>query len=335
MAVAILADLPPPPPGRVGWPWAVESISHPSAIPNGGSWPKITVVTPSYNQGQFIEQTIRSVLLQGYPNLEYIIMDGGSHDNSCDIIRKYAPWITHWESQSDKGQADAINRGLGLATGSIFNWINSDDLLEPGALFHIAAAFEGSDAVAGACMNFSGDSMDALISSAMLTAVGLTSGSPNAVFHQPALWLRRDYVTDCGGINPAFHYVFDWDLTIRYLYQHPKVRYVPHTLARFRLHESSKTVALQSRFQTERNLVLRHLAVFAPGNRLRRCAARRLRQFAWWDLLREITSDPRATTLSRAFKIVSNACSDPAIRWSRLTLGALKRSGYDSADGAH
>jgi len=91
----------------------------PASMPDGSPWPRITLVTPSFNQGQFIEKkTIRSVLLQGYPNLEYIVMDGGSTDASAAIIRKYEKWITHWESQKDRGQSDAINRGLARATGT-------------------------------------------------------------------------------------------------------------------------------------------------------------------------------------------------------------------------
>ncbi|MBE9109129.1 glycosyltransferase [Nodosilinea sp. LEGE 07298] len=91
-------------------------------------WPCISIVTPSYNQGQFIEETIRSVLLQGYPNLEYIIIDGGSTDNSVEVIKKYQAYITHWVSERDNGQAHAINKGLKISTGSILGWINSDDL---------------------------------------------------------------------------------------------------------------------------------------------------------------------------------------------------------------
>src|SRR5690606_33280720 len=94
---------------------------------SGRALPKITIVTPSYNQGQFIEDTIRSVLLQGYPNFEYIIMDGNSTDDTLEIIKKYEPWITYWESTSDRGQAHAINKGLERATGDIWAYINSDD----------------------------------------------------------------------------------------------------------------------------------------------------------------------------------------------------------------
>jgi glycosyltransferase involved in cell wall biosynthesis len=103
----------------------------------GRSWPKLTIVTPSYNQGCFIEETIRSVLLQGYPNLEYIIMDGGSTDESVEIIRKYAPWLAYWHSMQDKGQADAINKGFTRSSGEIIAWVNSDDTYEPETFYRI------------------------------------------------------------------------------------------------------------------------------------------------------------------------------------------------------
>ena len=113
----------------------------PPTLPDGSSWPKISVVTPSYNQGKFIEETIRSVLLQGYPNLEYFVFDGGSTDSSVEIIKKYEKWLTYWVSEPDKGQANAINKGLERATGEIAAYLNSDDLYLPGALQHIAQTY--------------------------------------------------------------------------------------------------------------------------------------------------------------------------------------------------
>ena len=99
---------------------------------------KITIVTPSYNQGRFLEQTILSVVGQQYPNLEYIIMDGGSTDNSVEIIKKYESHLAHWESEKDSGQAHALNKGFALATGTIFGWLNSDDYYLPGTLSFVA-----------------------------------------------------------------------------------------------------------------------------------------------------------------------------------------------------
>src|SRR5882724_1025422 len=112
-----LADLPPSTPVRTGWPWTVETPSLPPLRPDGTPWPRVSIVTPSYNQGQFIEEAIRSVLLQGYPDLEYIIIDGGSSDQSVEIIKKYEPWLAYWISARDKGQSQAINRGFARAKG--------------------------------------------------------------------------------------------------------------------------------------------------------------------------------------------------------------------------
>src|SRR5215468_4067920 len=96
--------------------------------------PKITVVTPSHNQGQYLEETIISVIGQGYPNLEYIIMDGGSTDNSVEIIKQYEPWLAYWVSETDHGQSHAINKGFLRSSGQIFNWLNTDDQLSLGTL---------------------------------------------------------------------------------------------------------------------------------------------------------------------------------------------------------
>ncbi len=113
-------------------------------MPNGRNWPKISVVTPNYNYGRYLEETIRSVLLQSYPNLEYIIMDGGSNDGSLEIIRKYEQWLT-WESKPDSGQSHAINKGLRLATGDIRTFLNSDDYYQPGTLAEIARRIDAAE----------------------------------------------------------------------------------------------------------------------------------------------------------------------------------------------
>ncbi len=137
-------DLPSPAVPHGQWPSVAEVPKLPPdvAIGSGQALPKITIVTPSYNQVEFIEDTIRSVLLQGYPNLEYMIMDGGSTDGTVDIIKKYEPWISHWESTPDHGQAHAINKGLDRATGDVCTYINSDDYYLPNAFMYVASTFD-------------------------------------------------------------------------------------------------------------------------------------------------------------------------------------------------
>lgn len=117
------------------WPWRNEVDAN--LYSQFKYLPKITIITPSFNQGEFIEETIRSVLLQNYPNLEFFIIDGGSKDSTINIIKRYEKWINYWTSHKDKGQADAINKGLKLATGSWIAWINSDDIYLPNAFVYL------------------------------------------------------------------------------------------------------------------------------------------------------------------------------------------------------
>ena len=136
-----LEDLSPPLQGKIGWPWTEEGSQLPDVMPDGSEWPRISIVTPSYNQGQFIEETIRSVLLQGYPNLEYIIIDGGSADSTIEIIKNYEPWISYWVSEKDSGQSDALNKGFALSNGVICAYINSDDIFLPNAMAKVISAY--------------------------------------------------------------------------------------------------------------------------------------------------------------------------------------------------
>ncbi|NRA56567.1 MAG: glycosyltransferase, partial [Phycisphaerales bacterium] len=143
--------------GLSRWPWVVpDSRSLPPTMPDGSPWPKITVVTPTYNQGQFIEETILSVIHQNYPNLEHILMDGNSPDNTMEIVDKYRDHFAVIVSEKDEGQSDAINKGFERATGELLTWINSDDMLAPGALAAAAIAYKtsGADFINGVAQIF-------------------------------------------------------------------------------------------------------------------------------------------------------------------------------------
>jgi glycosyltransferase involved in cell wall biosynthesis len=152
MSCPKLSELPPPA-GRTGWPWTEASEPLPPSMPDGRPWPCVTVITPSFNQAGFIEATLRSVLLQGYPNLEYLVLDGGSTDGSVEIIERYSPWIDFWTSEPDGGQSAAINRGLRMGTGEFAAWINSDDMLYRNALTEhaVRASFEDGVVYVGVC----------------------------------------------------------------------------------------------------------------------------------------------------------------------------------------
>lgn len=135
----LLKQLPPPPAGRTGWPWTIET--PPPADP--AAWPRLGIVIPSFRQGAYIEEAIRSVLLQNQPNLELIVIDAGSTDETPAILDKYRPWLSFVRSAPDRGQGHAINLGLSLASGDAVGWLNSDDLYLPGALQRVCLEFRG------------------------------------------------------------------------------------------------------------------------------------------------------------------------------------------------
>lgn len=288
MRFPTLTELPSPPSGKNGWPWTEESGRLLETMPIRGAfegkdsklqiaddksssivhcltscaWPKISVVTPSYNQGQFIEETIRSILLQGYPNLEYIVIDGGSTDESVQIIKKYARWLKYWISEPDQGQSHAINKGLKQCSGDIFNWINSDDLLTPGALHAVALAWNSTPniIIAGRVVNFDEEGGENLISPNALSLenfVNIRKARKSAmVWHQPGTFLPRIGVSRIGGVQEDLRFNMDHFLMIDLL-QRYEVVYVPEILARFRLHNSSKTMAygfLQFRLERVKKL---------------------------------------------------------------------------------
>lgn len=257
-------DLPAPSKGRQGWPWTAEVTPAPETMADGSSWPRVSVVTPSYNQGQFIEETIRSVLLQGYPNLEYIIIDGGSTDGTVDIIRKYEPWLAYWVSEADRGQSHAINKGWQRATGEVLAYLNSDDFYLPGA---IVRAVETLFADQAAALVYSdGRWIDEnnrflkLQQSGPLDARKLLSDASPVGIPQPTAFMRREAVQIVGWVDENLHMAMDYDLWVKLALRYPLIYISGPPLAALRMHADMKTKGrvledlLSSRSVLERGL---------------------------------------------------------------------------------
>ncbi|MDQ3387927.1 MAG: glycosyltransferase [Gemmatimonadota bacterium] len=242
-----LADLPTPRGGTGRWPWAAETT--PASGGDPAAWPRITVVTPSFNQGAFIEETIRSVLLQGYPNLEFIVADGGSQDSTVEILRRYDPWLAHWVSEPDRGQTHAINKGLARATGNIFTYLNSDDLLAPGALVEVAGAFRDhpeADVVYGACVYTDEEGNDLFVRrgrvSGFVDYLRIWEGFRRGEYlTQPEVFCRTRALVDAGGFREELHSVMDFDMWLRLLAAGATFHRVEAVLARFRTLEGQKS----------------------------------------------------------------------------------------------
>jgi glycosyltransferase involved in cell wall biosynthesis len=183
---------------------------------NATRMPKISIVTPTYNQAAFIEKTIRSVLDQGYPNLEYIIIDGGSTDGTVEIIKRYESRLAYWVSEKDRGQSAAINKGLSHCTGEIFNWVNSDDWLEPGALQRVGKTYAntpGCKAVYGRSMLLEESGL--IWDQDVIEADHAKILSKGNAMHQPASFAQTALVRELGGVDETLHYTMDLDLWIK------------------------------------------------------------------------------------------------------------------------
>ena len=208
--------------------------------------PLISIVTPSYNQGDYLEETIRSVLEQDYPELEYIVMDGGSTDGSVEIIRKYAERIAHWKSEPDAGQSDALRRGFEIATGGFLAWINSDDSLEPGALKAVGEFFVSHPDVelVYGNMNFIDAGGRRLFTAYPVLDLRILLYE-NRFIPQQAMFWRRGLYEKVGGIDPTLRFAMDFDLTLRFLREGARVGKIDRILGNFRVHPEAKSSTIR------------------------------------------------------------------------------------------
>lgn len=227
---------------------------------------RISLVTPSFQQAAYLEECLRSVHDQGYPALEHLVVDGGSTDGSREIIIAHADQLAWWCSEMDQGQSDALNKGLARATGDLFGWLNSDDMLLPGTLHRVASAFEQDPEL----VVFGGRSL-------LRSATGDTLPERvvdtrderrfmrNPGFDQPSTFFRMDAVREVGGLETRLHYVMDYELVLRLAFHFgtERMRFVDEPLAVARLHDDCKTVRYQRRFLDERSTVLHGVCLSA------------------------------------------------------------------------
>lgn len=215
-----LKTLPAPPAGRSGWPWTEETAPLPPQMADGAAWPRISIVVASLNHPAFIEEMIRSVLLQGYPDIELIVIDGGSDRATLDVIEKYRQWFAYSVSEPDRGQSHAINKGMARITGAVFNHLDTDDYLLPGCLGTVAEASvrEPGRIIAG-------------------DVIRTTEGSDHRDVHQPqphdlhayvqwwatehhggpGMFFPASHLATVGPLNESLHFLMDYEYTLRFL----------------------------------------------------------------------------------------------------------------------
>ncbi|MCC5944664.1 MAG: glycosyltransferase [Bernardetiaceae bacterium] len=223
-------------------------------------YPKISVVVPSYNQADFIEETLQSILNQRYPHLELIVIDGGSKDGSVEIIQKYEKYITYWVSEADRGQSHAINKGFERATGELLTWLCSDDLYTENALFKVVAHFNENPQA------------DLVHGKTQILTQG-KRGNITAGFHrnweldyfshmafpQPSSFFRRQIIDQIGLTNEALHYTMDYDLMLRMQLADFTFLPVDDLLSCYRHHPDSKSIGQRDAFDPERQVVFSKL----------------------------------------------------------------------------
>ena len=210
------------------------------------NWPRISIVTPSYNQAQFLEQTICSVLDQGYPNLEYFVMDGGSTDGSVEIIRKYAHRLTYWVSEKDRGQSHAINKGFQRATGDLLAYINSDDYYLSGAFECIAREYlrQPFDLIAGTCRHVDAAGNSLFVKKGNPVSLMDFLDIPSyerSYLTQPEVFWTRSVLDTCGEFREDLKIAFDVEYWVRSVAAGFSISHIGNEIACFRRHSQQKT----------------------------------------------------------------------------------------------
>jgi glycosyltransferase involved in cell wall biosynthesis len=289
---------------------------------SAAAWPRISVITPSYNQGAFLEAALESVLSQGYPNLEYIVIDGGSTDDSRAIIERYAPRLAYWVSERDKGQTDAINKGFARATGEVMGWLNSDDLLLPGSLHAIGVAFR-DEAVNAVC------GFRRLIEHDGKQGPNWIRGLPRRhhlqrrnILAQETVYWRRDVWEKLGALDTDLRFCMDYEYWLRMLAAGYQFKLLPHYVGGFRFHEDSKTATLQDVYWQELDALLRKYGIAQDAQ-----AALKSLGVLWpyrYDLIKDLCHQPLFNDPQRALWTL-RLLETPVVSWPILGAYSLYR----------
>lgn len=263
-------------------------------------YPKISIVTPSFNQAEFLEQTICSVLDQNYPNLEYVIIDGGSTDGSVEIIKKYADKFTYWQSEKDDGQYDAINKGFSHTTGDIMGWINSSDIYYPWTFNIIAEIFEnnnGVDWISGMPTNLSkGIAPQSIHYANERNIYDIICGKYKWIQQESVFWKRNLWNKAGGKLNTNIRYAGDFNLWLGF-FNHSHLYYINTILGGFRYHDVRRGLDVNGSYETEAEVLFKKfksqlsfkiklrafmIKIFIGNNSLLKKIFKRLKIFAWY-----------------------------------------------------
>jgi glycosyltransferase involved in cell wall biosynthesis len=321
-----LAALPSPPSDKTDWPWAKGSSRLSDRMPDGSQWPRISIVTPSLNQGSFIEETIRSVLLQGYPNIEYIIIDGGSTDGTQDIIKKYEPWLAHWISEQDRGQSHAINKGFARATGNILAYINSDDLYEICAFEKMISSFSKKDPChlwVGECAIFENEQTKRIFKPWWPQNLDHFLQPFGSTFAQPASFWTRESYNKVNGFDESLNFIFDREFFLKLALQGTRPCFISKVVARYREHPNTKTSQTIRFYEESIPVVLKYAEACGLSDRRKKALLKQIKNeiryfntFIYWK------EKGRLSALSQFIHLL---LTSPTVIFDRKILGLARR----------
>lgn len=276
-----LAELPKAPTGKAGWPWTEGSTRLPDTMPDGKSWPRISIITPHLNQRPFIEETIRSILLQGYPEIEHIIVDGGSTDGSLDLIAQYSSWV-RCIVEKGEGQSAAANRGFRLATGDLIGWQNSDDFYGPDHFRQVALAaarYPDGDILHGTVRGFQGQDSQPPWLFENCQEFSQESLLDDVCVMNQSMFFRRKIFERGIFLKDDLHFAMDLEYFWRLSLEGFRYQLVPSMIGYYRQHENAKSTTYNVRSDLEIYDMLRNLCREKRLDRpLRLEARRKLRQ---------------------------------------------------------